>query len=378
MKATKSKLVKTKKHIVQVSAYYPPHLGGQENAAQSLARQLALAGYPTHVLASAIGGKKGECTENKVHVRRLRGIAFGHAPIMPWFPVALFRTAHSDSIVHVHVGQAFTPEMVWLVAKLRGFKYIAELHIDFEPSGPAGVLLPLYKKVVLKRVLQSASAVVTLNDKTLHTVHETYACTGRAQVMDNGIDEMYFGVTRPPITLESPRILRLLFVGRLSKQKNIPALLDALDLTDRHVELTVVGDGEERDAVRTAIAKHNLKNVTLLGKLPREKVMALYATHDALVMPSLYEAQPLVLLEAMAARIPIIGTNVIGVAEHIKNAGIVVEPTPAGLASGIEQYYEQYDALPAMVERGYRTAEKLRWRHLLQTYEDLYDAVARD
>jgi glycosyltransferase involved in cell wall biosynthesis len=364
------------KDILQVSAYYPPHLGGQENAVYDLSRQLADAGHRVQVLTSAKGSnRKGVKTEGNVLVRRMRGLVFGHAPIMPLFPVRLFRAAKTNTVVHLHIGQAFTPEMVWLVSKLRRFKYIAELHIDFEPSGPAGVLLPLYKRLILKRVLQSAASVVALNEKTLRIVRNRYGYTGDARILHNGINEDYFTVNRPAADPNPPRILRLLFVGRLSKQKNLPALLEAIATTKRKVYLDVLGDGEEREEIKRAIKAHGLTNVTLHGRQGREEVMKFYKSCDALMMPSLYEAQPLVLLEAMAAGIPIIGTNVIGVADHIKDAGIIVEPTVSGLIDGIERYYRQYSSLPEMIKRGYAAANTFRWRNALKEYESLYEAV---
>lgn len=363
------------KHIVQVSSYYPPHLGGQENAVHDLAHQLAHVGNTVHVLTSAVGAKKGTTVEKKVCVKRLPGLVFGHAPIMPNFLLSLLRAAKSHSIVHLHIGQAFTPEMVWLASKLRRFKFIAQLHIDFEPSGPLGFLLPIYKKFILKRVLQSADAVITLNEKTLRTVRDTYGYTGRARIMNNGIDEAYFKLVRKRFAAEPPKTLQLLFVGRLSKQKNVPALIEGLAKTKRKTHLHVIGEGPEREAIEAAIAKCKIKNVTLHGRLPRKKVMQFYKECDALVMPSLYEAQPLVLLEAMAARIPIIGTNVIGVEEHIKKAGIIVPPTPYGIAQGIMQYDTQYAKLPKMVEQGYKQLEPLRWPQAIKEYEALYEKV---
>lgn len=365
--------------IIQVSSYYPPHLGGQENAVFGLAGQLAKARHDVHVLTSSNGGgTPGSKGENGLHVHRMRSLVFGHAPIMPWLPIALFRHAKPGSVVHVHIGQAFAPEMVWLISKLRGFSYIAQLHIDFRASGPAGILLPLYKKFVLKRVLRSAAAVVTLNHKTHQLVRDVYQYTGKAVVMNNGLDDAFFEVNRPPLATQPPKVLRLLFVGRFSKQKNIGALLQACALTSRKVHLDVVGDGDERAEVLAAIDALNLKNVSLHGRLGRKEVMRLYKSCDALVMPSLYEAQPLVLLEAMAAGIPIIGTRVIGVEDHLKGAGILAEPTAHGLAHAFEQYYASYRLLPAMIQKGAALAEKLRWSHTLKEYEALYEeALAR-
>jgi len=366
----------SKRHIIQVSSYYPPHLGGQENAVHGLVRQLARAGHAVQVFTSARGSIKGRTSEDGAIVHRLASFVFGHAPIMPAFPLALLRAIRTGTVVHIHIGQAFTPEMVWLVSKLRHFTYVAQLHIDFEPSGPAGILLPLYKRLILQHVLRSAGAVITLNQKTLRTVRETYGYTGRAQVMNNGIDEAFFELGRAALKPKPPKTLHLLFVGRLSKQKNVPALLKALFLTKRRVHLDIIGEGEERAAIEQAIADLKLTNVTLHGRLERAEVMKFYKTCDALIMPSLYEAQPLVLLEAMAARIPIIGTAVIGVEDHIEGAGIVVKPTAPGLAAGIKQYDTDYAILPRLVEEAYSRAEKLRWQHTLKEYEALYEAVA--
>src|SRR6185503_9517521 len=115
--------------------------------------------------------------------------------------------------------------------------------------------------------------------------------------------------------------------------------LEACALTSRQVHLDIIGDGAERAQVLAAIDRLQLKSINMHGSLPREEVIKFYETCDALVMPSLYEAQPLVLLEAMAARVPIIGTKVIGIEDHLKDAGILAEPTASGLADAFEQYY---------------------------------------
>lgn len=367
----------SKRHVLQISAYYPPHLGGQEYAVQSLASQLAQAGHTVDVITSAEGGgTQGTTTEGGVKVHRLGGFVFGHAPIMPRFLPTLFKNVRPSSIVHLHIGQAFTPEMVWLASKLRRYRYVAQLHIDFEPSGAAGFLLPLYKRFVLKPVLRGASAVVVLNQKNADTVREFYGYKGPLRILPNGIDDAYFKVSRTDLPKTPPDILKLLYVGRLSKQKNLPTLLHAIATTSRKVQLNIIGDGEELPAIKNLIKTLKLKNVTLHGRLDRKDVLPFYESHDALIMPSLYEAQPLVLLEAMAARIPIIGTNVVGVAEHLQNAAIIVEPTINGLQDGIDQFFTQYQSLGNNIQQGYDAALHMDWPHTISRYQALYDEVA--
>lgn len=360
--------------IIQISSYYPPHLGGQENAVRDLSRQLASSDHEVHVITSTCGGgKKGHSVEDGVNVWRLAALEFGHAPIMPAFVPTLMRLATPGSVIHLHIGQAFSPEWTRFASKLRSFPYIAELHIDFEPSGPAGVLLPLYKRLALRPVLRAAHTVAVLNQKTSDLVKNVYGVTKKTYIVNNGIDEDYFAVNRPEFATTPPQRLKLLFVGRLSKQKNVPALITALPLTKRNVHLDIVGDGDQRGLIEQTIKDHNVADrVTLHGRLDRQQVLEFYRGSDVLVMPSLYEAQPLVLLEALATRIPIIGTDVIGVAEHIADAGVVVQPTPEALAAGFDEYYRRYSQLPDLVEHGYQKAVPLRWQNLLPTYETLY------
>ena len=366
-------------HIIQVSSYYPPHLGGQENAVQSLATHLARAGHAVDVITSTQGGaSKGITIEDNVCVTRLPGFVFGHAPIMPAFFNTLSSLIQPGSVVHLHIGQAFTPEMVYFLAKFRSFRYIAELHIDFEPSGPAGILLPLYKRLLLRPVLRAAAVVAVLNQKTQRIIQSKYNLQD-VQILNNGIDEGYFDLRRPKFSEKPPAKLKLLFVGRLSKQKNIPCLLKALTKTRRNVHLDILGAGEEENDIKNIIKSYQLeKKVTLHGRVARSQVMTFYKQSHVLLMPSLYEAQPLVLLEAMAARIPIIGTNVTGVAEHIQGIGIITPPTSDGLAKAIDEYYTQYASLPAMVQKGYKKARMLGWPKLLNKYEKLYESILAD
>lgn len=363
--------------IVQISAYYPPHLGGQENVVQDLATTLASRGHTVYVLTSTLGGGRPGLTEERgVKVIRLAAWQFGHAAIMPAFLAKLMQIADKNTIVHLHIGQAFTPEMTLLASRVQRFAYVAQLHIDFQPSGPASFLLPAYKRLILGPVLRQASAVVVLNAQAEALVRDTYHRQKGIRIMSNGLDEAYFTIRRQEHH-KVPSPLRLLTVGRLTEQKNIESLLQAIALTKRALHLDVVGDGDQRNQLTLLAQSLGIgKQVTFHGRHSRKDVLTFYENSDALVMPSLYEAQPLVLLEAMAARIPILGTNVTGVAEHIKDIGICVEPTPQGLAEGLERLSAEYGRMSTAVRRGSKKTQALRWPVLVKEFETLYKKVS--
>ena len=116
------------KKIVHVTTYYPPHLGGQENIVQKLSENLTIEGFKNTILTSDQGGTAGITIENNMTVNRMRSINFAHAAIIWTLLVKLIRQTNSETIVDLHVGQAYTPETVWLASKVKGFKYIAHIY----------------------------------------------------------------------------------------------------------------------------------------------------------------------------------------------------------------------------------------------------------
>ena len=252
--------------IIHVSAYYPPHLGGQEIAVQNLVAQLELMGMEVEVVTSDLGARAGVSIENGVRVTRLRSAEFGHTAITWALFFWLLRHTNRNTIVHLHFGQFFFPEIVWLASKITHFRYILHMHCHPFQSGPIGKLLPLYKILFLRREIHSAKVVVVLNDQHRRIVRSNYGYDGRLLVMSNGIDESFFRAIRNPVEAETSK---LLFVGRLSPGKNLDALLEALSVINRDIALDIIGDGECRHKLEMIIKDKGLKNARLHGRLSR-------------------------------------------------------------------------------------------------------------
>ena len=362
-------------HIIHVTAYYPPHLGGQEIAVQDLATQLALAGEQVEVVTSSVGARTGVGVENGVLVTRLKSYEFAHTAIIWGLFFWLLRHTRRNTIVHLHVGQFFTSEVVWLAAKIKRFRYILHLHCDLVQSGPFGRLLPLYKKLFFDREINDAEVVIVLTKEHCRAVRRDHGYDGKLLVTHNGIGEDFFKITRKPA---GPKTLKLLYVGRLSPHKNLAALLEALSTIEHKTELDIIGDGECRRELEMLVAEQKLENVRFHGRLSRDEVKKFYGTCSALILPSLYEVQPLTLLESMAARIPIIVSERIGIEVEAREA-VLIEPTAQGIASGIERFAAMTpDARDLLADAAFERAEKHRWHALIGFYIDLYDGMAED
>lgn len=125
---------------------------------------------------------------------------------------------------------------------------------------------------------------------------------------------------------------RLMFVGRLAAVKGVPVLLEALAearLTRPDLTLTLVGDGPDRAALEAQSRALDLAGaVTFAGYRSQSDVADLLARHDALILPSFAEGVPVVQMEAMAARMPVIATAVGGVSELVEDGinGYLVAP----------------------------------------------------
>jgi glycosyltransferase involved in cell wall biosynthesis len=134
----------------------------------------------------------------------------------------------------------------------------------------------------------------------------------------------------------------LLFVGRLRIRKGVEVLLEALRELRRSIPgaaLRIAGDGEHRAALERAAADLG-PAVSFLGTRSSAQVRTLLRGAAALVVPSIYEGMPLVVLEAMEAGVPVVASAVSGIPEVVVGGetGWLVPPEdPEALARALEE-----------------------------------------
>lgn len=135
----------------------------------------------------------------------------------------------------------------------------------------------------------------------------------------------------------------LLFVGRLRIRKGVEVALEAvaaLAAEGRAARLLIAGDGEHRGALEARAAALGLgaERVRFLGRVSAGQVRTLLGQAAALVVPSIYEGMPLVVLEAMAAGVPVVASRVSGIPEVVvdgETGWLVPAEDPPALASAL-------------------------------------------
>jgi len=362
--------------IVHVTGYYPPHLGGMEYRTQDLAENSARRGYQVEVITSDIACREGKLpSKENLGIHYLKSFELAHTPIMPALFLKLLLLP-KDSVIHLHVAHAIIPEITYLVCKARNLPYVAHIHLDVTASGWFGFLLPVYKKFFLAPVLRSANAVTVLTHDYKNLISEKYKIPQNKITVIPNSTYLKLAQNRPQ-TLDIP--VRLLFVGRLSVQKNIPLLIKALNICIYRyrlpIQLQIAGDGEKKQQLRQMVKQLKLdKYVTFLGNVPLSEMQKLYTTSDIFVLPSIIESFGTVIIEAMACGVPVIATNIPGVRNIVKNGvnGLLVNQNPQAIAKAINLLINNQKLRNKLIHHGFEEVKKYSWETVTDEYENIY------
>ena len=234
---------------------------------------------------------------------------------------------------HVHAHWATHPALAaWVIGRLTGRTYSFTAHAhDIYVERP-----------MLAEKLQGAAFAVTISDYNLRLLTGWYGrLADRVEVIHCGVDAAVFrpraqaDITRTP----GDRPFEILSIATLQPQKGHAVLVAAARrLFDRGIAFRVrmVGEGEERPALEAAIAAAGLTGyVQLLGRQPRDRVVALLGEADVVVQPSIVlpngktEGIPVALMEALASGVPVVATAVSGVPELVED-GVTGRLVPPG------------------------------------------------
>ena len=162
------------------------------------------------------------------------------------------------------------------------------------------------------------------------------------------------------------------FVGRLDPVKRIGDLLSAMRRLPAEVMLDVFGDGSERRAIEHTIAStpELAGRVTLHGAIPDPREA--YTSLDLLVLPPEAEGFGLVLIEAMAAGVPVVATDVDGirdVVQHEQTGLLVPVGSPRRLAAAIERVLNDAELRSRLVANARLHVQRhFQWSHVVQQY----------
>jgi len=145
------------------------------------------------------------------------------------------------------------------------------------------------------------------------------------------------------------------------------------------VEFQLAGQGADGDKLRALARELGLDNVCFLGQTDR--VAELLAEANLFVLPSRWEGMPTVVLEAMAARCPVVATRAVGTTDLVTDGvnGLLVPVDDVhALAGAMARVLDDADLATGLVEEGWKTALAHSNRVMVATHDKLYTGLASD
>lgn len=308
--------------LLLINYEYPPLGGGAANATQNLARELARLGAVVRVVTSSFAGlPRFETTTDGVEIVRIPTVRRQRdrssiAEMLCFLASSLVMVPLNARRWRADVSIAFfgipSGPSAWLTKALLGIPYVVSLRggdvPGFQYDG-----IGLYHRLagpVIGFLWRRARSVVA-NSEGLADLARRFAPDVAIALVPNGVDADLFSPPAVPRPQDGPP--KLLVVGRLVRQKGVDCILRAMAETPIAATLRVVGDGDARAELEAQAQALGLAaRVRFEGWVDRAALPDIYRAADVFVLPSRDEGMPNVVLEAMAAGLAVVGTDIPG------------------------------------------------------------------
>ncbi|MDQ3881147.1 MAG: glycosyltransferase family 4 protein [Chloroflexota bacterium] len=360
-----------------VSPYGYPHPGGVNEHVRYTYEALRRMGHEVKIITSAYGRER----DSEGDVFRL-GVGFAF-PSNGSIGRVTFGTRFNDQaralldrerfdVLHFH--EPFVPFLSPLVLRQSRTVNIATFHAfgGFSPSYEIGKrLLGGYARRLHGRIAVSGAA--------RHFISKYFP--GDYKIIPNGVDLDRFTSAQPFEELRDGT-LNILFVGRLEERKGLMYLLRGYHrLKKRRVDarLIVVGDGPQRGQYRRYVATRRVRDVEFVGRVSDDDKARYFASADVFVAPSTgQESFGIVLLEAMAAGLPIVASDIHGYKNVVQRGtqGLLVEPrNHRVIAAALYSLAHDPELRQAMGDAGRDKASDYSWERVTERVVAYYREV---
>ncbi|MHC4081993.1 MAG: glycosyltransferase family 4 protein [Planctomycetota bacterium] len=347
-----------------------PLVGGAEMVLHHLASRLAAAGDDVTVLAPRVRGADNRVDADYAVRRYAKPSSKRYGVHQLLLPLSLLQLRRRFDVLHCHAG--YPPAWVGRTfRRLFGVPMVVRPHgSDVVPDGRIRRNPRLEAR--LKRALCVADAVVAQGAYLRDLMLDLGVDENRIHVIHNGVDLEAFARADP---YGHPRPY-VLCIGNLIRRKGFDVLLRAwARLTGPPADLLLAGDGVERAALETLAQELGVAgSVQFLGAVSGQRKVDLYRSAALLVCPSRAEPFANVILEGLAAGLPVVASAVGGNPELVGgDHGVIVPPEDDGaLAAVLRSLLEapaQLERMKAAVPDFIRPFD---WPETAGRYRDLY------
>ena len=377
--------------IMIVTDQYPPMVGGVPNVTHGLAVDFVNRGHQVWVVAPSYGARDVRRLEQKVRVYRFSSFEWPtykdlRIPFLPFMPVRNLIKRSDPDIIHIH-----SPIVLGNIAQILagGLRkpVIATNHylpINMSRSLIADPLIGKHFSNITYSYLVNfcnhceyvtAPTMTALNLLYEHGLHAP------AAAVSNGIDLQQFSPGE-----RDPRVLRrfglpedrplIIHVNRLSEEKRVDVLLDAMAELKTTAHLALVSTGPAEADLRAQVEELRISDrVSFLGYVRDADLLALRRSSEIFVIPSEADLQSLATMEAMACGLPVIAANSYALPElvHHGENGFLFQPgNSSELASKIDLLLNDAPLRAEMGAKGLQIIAAHDRVKILDRWEEIY------
>ena len=285
------------KIAVVIDTWFPFVGGGQKNAWE-ISKIIASYGHGVDIITRN-NGKTNITKSKNLKVYQLgKSTKIGDtiAQIKFCFQAMLFIMKNDYDVVHAH---AFWPGFTLLATKIfKRIPTVFTVHGTSINSNLKGIIPKIIEAILLTKIPYTYEITVSRDILEIPNVNKNIS------YIPNAVDFKEFEKIRG----QKKNKLQILFVGRLHPQKNVLKLIEAFNKVKKekiYPKLVIAGNGPQKNEIMDKLKKLNLqKDVKILGEIKGTDLINLYKSSTLFILPSLYEGQPLSLLEAFASKLP--------------------------------------------------------------------------
>jgi phosphatidyl-myo-inositol alpha-mannosyltransferase len=381
--------------IGMVTEFYYPQRGGISEHVRSLSLELARRGHEVTVITGGMPEGPMEPGPPVLRVGRSLPVRYNASLSRVTVGCGLGRAMRGilreEDFDLLHLHNPLMPMLPHLALRNARCPVVATLHSGYPRDRWVELL-----RSPLRHLLDRATLLLPVSGSARRSVEPFFP--GNYRIIPNGVDFEFFAGARPGApdaamkagpdpaftgmpagegSGGAPR--RILFVGAAVQRKGLAVMLEAYSLLrgrrDR-LELWVAGDGPLLAKARRSVPERLRGEIKFLGSCDRRTLRACHALADLFCAPSLgRESFGMVLLEAMAAGVPVIASDIDGYAEVVDPGvdGLLVGPgDPVALAGAMDYLLGDPVLRARLVRAGRRKAAGLRWERIGEVVEAAY------
>lgn len=352
--------------IMQVIPYFC--FGGAEIMCENLTYALKAMGQEVFVVSlynqrTPIARRMEDAGIRIVYLDKKLGLDLSMVPKL----TKLMKQEQPD-VVHTHLDVI---KYATTAAKLAGVKKCVHTVHSLADREAEGWMQKLINGTYFRR---GWSVPVALTPQVRDSVAAFYGLpTGRIPMIYNGID---LSRCIPKTDYSFGETVTILHVGRFDVPKNHPGLLEAFRLllqTHPECRLRLVGDGDLRAEMEALAQEKGIRDAVEFCGMQTDVYPYLHDA-DIFVLPSIYEGNPMTMIEAMGTGLPIVASRVGGIPDMVADgqSGILVEPEPEAICAGLSRLVEDQTLRQFLGQTAQSQSSLFSAEHMAQEYLSCY------